>query len=142
MCVDGLHNSLIFYVYHHSNHYLLLAAKESEALETCTSAKIKRTCEIVFEQLQTVRSKLAQSRRELEEVHSVSKCPDYIPDEVDQVFNEQHSWCSANNKCDDKPLFDGDPYPKLILWMDQQASEPQETHVPVSDASKLNFTVK
>lgn len=102
----------------------------------CTSAKIKRTCEMVFEQLETVRAKLAQSQRELDEVQSVSKFHDFIPEKVEQVFNDQHVWSMANVKCDDDPLFNGDPFADLKLWLDKQASEPQETHVPVSDTSK------
>jgi len=102
----------------------------------CTSAKIKRTCEMVFEQLETVRAKLAQSQRELDEVQSVSKIHDFIPEKVEQVFNDQHVWSMANIKCDDDPLFNGDPFADLKLWLDKQASEPQETHVPVSDTSE------
>ncbi|XP_025194829.1 helicase domino isoform X2 [Melanaphis sacchari] len=108
-------------------------SKEFEALEMCTSAKIKRTCEMVFEQLETVRAKLAQSQRELDEVQSLSKIHDFIPEKVEQVFNDQHVWSMANIKCDDDPLFNGDPFADLKLWLDKQASEPQETHVPVSD---------
>lgn len=115
---------------------LLVAAKEFEALDMCTSAKIKRTCEMVFEQLETIRAKLAQSQRELEEVQSVPKFLDFLPDKVEQVFNDQHSWSMANIKCDDDPLFNGDPFAELKLWLDKQSSEPQETHVPVSDMSK------
>lgn len=116
--------------------YLFIASKEYEALEMCTSAKIKRTCEMVYEQLETVRTKLAQSQRELEEVQSVSKYIDFIPDKVEQVFNDQHDWSMANITCVDNPLFNGDPFVELKLWLDKQASEPQETHVPVSDSSK------
>ncbi|XP_025194830.1 helicase domino isoform X3 [Melanaphis sacchari] len=113
--------------------YSTESAKEFEALEMCTSAKIKRTCEMVFEQLETVRAKLAQSQRELDEVQSLSKIHDFIPEKVEQVFNDQHVWSMANIKCDDDPLFNGDPFADLKLWLDKQASEPQETHVPVSD---------
>ncbi|XP_060850449.1 helicase domino isoform X3 [Rhopalosiphum padi] len=113
--------------------YSTESAKEFEALEMCTSAKIKRTCEMVFEQLETVRAKLAQSQRELDEVQSLSKIHDFIPEKVEQVFNDQHVWSMANVKCDDEPLFNGDPFADLKLWLDKQASEPQETHVPISD---------
>ncbi|XP_025417913.1 helicase domino isoform X3 [Sipha flava] len=113
--------------------YSTESAKEFEALEMCTSAKIKRTCEMVFEQLETVRAKLAQSQRELEEIQSVSKFIDFLPDKVEQVFNNQHSWSLENVKCDDEPLFNGDPFAELKLWMDKQASESQETPVSVSD---------
>lgn len=102
----------------------------------CTSAKIKRTCEMVFEQLETVRARLTQSQRELEEVQSVSKSIDFIPNKVVQVFNDQHNWSTANVKCNDDPLFIGDAFPELKLWLDNQASEPQEAHVSVSDNSK------
>lgn len=105
----------------------------------CTSAKIKRTCEMVFEQLETVRSKLAQSQRELEEVQSVSKCVDFIPDKIEQVFNDQHGWSMAKVKCNDDPLFIGDTFGELKSWLDNQAPEPQEAHVSVSDSSKYNF---
>lgn len=115
---------------------LLVAAKEFEALEMCTSAKIKRTCEMVFEQLETVRAKLAQSQRELEEVQSVPKFIDFLPDKVEQVFNDQHGWSTANVKYDDDPLFNGDPFAELKLWLDKEISESQETHVPISDMSK------
>lgn len=101
----------------------------------CTSAKIKRTCEMVFEQLETVRAKLAQSQRELDEIQSVPKFLDFLPDKVEQVFNDQHVWSMANFKCNDDPLFDGDPFAELKLWLDKQASEPQETPVSVSDTS-------
>ncbi|XP_027842625.2 helicase domino isoform X2 [Aphis gossypii] len=110
-------------------------SKEFEALEMCTSAKIKRTCEMVFEQLETVRTKLAQSQRELDEVQSLSKIHDFVPDKVEQVFNDQHAWSMANIKCNDDPLFIGDPFADLKLWLDKQASEPQETHVPISDTN-------
>lgn len=105
----------------------------------CTSAKIKRTCEMVFEQLETVRAKLAQSQRELEEVQSVSKITDFLPDKVEQVFNDQHGWSMANVKCDVDPLFNGDPYAELKVWLDKQASEPQETHIPISELSKFEM---
>lgn len=114
---------------------LLVAAKEFGALEMCTSAKIKRTCEMVFEQLESVRAKLAQSQRELDEVQSVPKFIDFIPDKVEQIFKDQHCWSMANIKSDDDPLFKGDPFAELKLWLDKQASEPQETHIPISDKS-------
>lgn len=116
--------------------FYLVATKEFEALEMCTSAKIKRTCEMVFEQLETIRAKLAQSQRELDEIQSVSKIDDFIPEKVNQLFNDQHGWSLANVKCDDDPLFNGDTFAELKLWLDKQASEPQETYVPVSDTSK------
>jgi len=92
---------------------------------------------MVFEQLETVRAKLTQSQRELEEVQSVSKFTDFLPDKVEQVFNDQHGWSMANVKCNDDPLFNGDPFAELKVWLDKQASEPQEAYVPVSDTSKL-----
>ncbi|VVC26634.1 Hypothetical protein CINCED_3A009626 [Cinara cedri] len=109
------------------------SAKEFEALEMCTSAKIKRTYEMVFDQMQSVRAKLAQSQRELDEVQSVPKFVDFIPEKVEQIYNNQHGWSIENVKCNDEPLFKGDPFAELKLWLDEQASEPQETHVPVSD---------
>lgn len=117
----------------------MFAAKEFEALDMCTSAKIKRTCEMVFEQLETVRAKLAQSQRELEEIQSVPKFLDFLPDKVEQIFNNQHGWSLENVKCNDEPLFNGDPFAELKLWLDKQASESQETLVSVSDPSKSNF---
>lgn len=92
---------------------------------------------MVFEQLETVRAKLAQSQRELEEIQSVPKFLDLLPEKVEQIFNDQHGWSLANVKCNDEPLFNGDPFAELKLWLDKQASEPQETHVSASDTSKL-----
>lgn len=136
VCYFNLYNEHITY---NNIIFFFLAAKEFEALEMCTSAKIKRTCEMVFEQMETVRAKLAQSQRELEEVQSMPKIIDFLPDKVEQVFNNQHGWSLANVKCDDEPLFNGDPFAELKLWLDKQASEPQETHVSVSDTSNSNF---
>lgn len=126
------------YIPIHVCHYVCFSdsAKEFEALEMCTSAKIKRTCEMVFEQLEAVRSKLVQSQQELEEVQSVSKFIDFLPDQVEKVFNDQHSWSMANVKCDDDPIFNGDPFAELKLWYYKQASEPQETHIPVTNTGK------
>lgn len=128
---------IVIYIFWNVTCSVFVAAKEFEVLEMCTSAKIKRTCEMVFEQLEAVRAKLAQSQQELEEVQSVSVFSDFLPDKVEKVFNNQHSWSMANVKCDDQPLFDGDPFAELKVWLDKQASEPQETHVPVSDTSKF-----
>lgn len=114
----------------------MIAAKEFEALELCTSAKIKRTCEMVFEQLESVRAKFTQSKRELDEVQSMPKIDDFTPEKVEQIYNNQHGWSMANLKFNDDPLFKGDLFAELKLWLDKQSSEPQETHVPVSDASK------
>ncbi|XP_050535331.1 helicase domino isoform X2 [Daktulosphaira vitifoliae] len=112
--------------------YSAESAKEFEALEMCTAAKIKRTCEMVFEQLETVRSKLAQSQRELDEVQSLPKVLDFLPEKVEQVFNDQHPWSESNIKCSNDPLFTGDPFAELKLWLDKQSIESQETSLPIS----------
>lgn len=94
---------------------------------------------MLFEQLETVRAKLVQSQQELEEVQSVPKFIDFLPDQVEKVFHDQHSWSLANLRYDDDPIFDGDSYAELKLWYYNQASEPQETHIPVSDTSMNLF---
>lgn len=94
---------------------------------------------MVFEQLQTVRSKLAQSRRELDEIQSMQKFLLVLPEKVEQVYDDQHDWSGAKVTCNDEPLFDGDLFAEIKLWLDEQPSEPQETHVSVSDISKSNF---
>jgi len=104
----------------------------------CLSAKNKRTCEMVFEQLQAIRSKFAQSKRELDEIHTVSTFLKFVPEKVELLLNNQHSWSPQNIKYDDGPLFNGDSYVEVKLWLDNKTSEQQETHVPISDTSKLN----
>jgi len=110
-------------------------SKKFESLEMCLSAKNKRTCEMVFEQLQAIRSKFAQSKRELDEIHSVSTFLKYVPEKVELLLNNQHSWSPQNIKYDDGPLFNGDSYVEVKLWLDNKTSESQETHVPISDTN-------
>ncbi|XP_050430386.1 helicase domino isoform X2 [Adelges cooleyi] len=112
--------------------YSTESAKEFEAMEMCTAAKIKRTCEMVFEQMETVRAKLAQSQLELDEVQSLPNFLDFLPEKVEQVFNDLHPWSESNIKCGDDPLFTGDPFAELKVWLEKQSSEPQETPIPVS----------
>jgi hypothetical protein len=114
--------------------YLLSAAKECDLSEIGDSFKTNHLSKLLFEQLTDLREWYAHSQQELKEIQSLPKCLDFIPDKVEQVFNNQHSWSLENLKCDDKPLFDGDNFAELKLWYDKQ-QESQETPVSVSDPS-------
>lgn len=107
----------------------------------CTSTKIKRTCETVYEQLGTIRAKLIKSQQELEEIQSVPKITDFFPDKVEQVFEEQHGWSTTNVKYSDDPIFNGDLFAELKVWLDKQAVEPQEAHLPISNTSEYIFVI-
>lgn len=114
----------------------MLAAKEIDSLEMCTSAKTRRTCTTSFDQLEILRTKITAARRELDEIQSMQECLSQLPDKLDEILNTEHICPLAKIKCNDDPVFNGDSYSEVKQWIDKQISEPQETHVPVSDASK------
>jgi len=114
----------------------MLAAKEVDALEMCTSAKTRRTCVTSFDQLEILRTKITAARRELDEIYSMQEFHSQLPDKLDEILNTEHICPLAKIKCNDDPVFNGDSYSEVKQWINKQTSEPQETHVPISDGSK------
>lgn len=112
----------------------MLTAKEVEALESWTSTKTKYPFEMVFKQLEVVRTKVIQSKRELDEVHSLQTDPKSLPEKLDKIYHNQHEWHGEKIKCVDNALFKEDMYSNIRQWINK-TTESQETHVPVSDPS-------
>lgn len=112
----------------------MLTAKEIEALESWSPTKTKYPIDMVFSQLETIRSRIVQSTRELDQVHSLQIYPKSLPENLVKIYHNQHEWRGENIKCVDNALFNEDSFSFIRQWI-QEATESQETHVPVSDLS-------
>lgn len=112
----------------------MLTAKEVEALESWTSTKSKYPYGMVFNQLEVVHSKAIQQKLELDEIHSLQTDPKSLPEKLDKIYHNQHEWHGEKIKCVDNALFSEDSFSNIRQWI-KEATESQETHVPVSDPS-------
>lgn len=112
----------------------MLTAKEVEASESWTPTKSKYPYEMVFTQLEVVRSKLIQSKRELDQVFSLQTSPKSLSEQLDKIYHNQHEWHGEKIKCVDHAVFNEDLFPDIRRWV-KETTESQETHVPISDPS-------
>lgn len=102
----------------------------------CSSTKSRRNSDMAFDQLELFRARVIASKQELDNVHSMRKLFSQLPDELEEILNEERICSLSKIKCNDEPLFNGDSFSEIKQWFTKKISESQETHVPVSEASK------